>query len=148
MISHWITNKLKIFLLGVDEDDEGNYDSAYFPGDHKKKRSDEHDVVEQTENPYYGDDPEMGQGDSFVQTTDNPYYGGDVEIAMDAIKTSDNPYYGGEPDLAPPPHAMNVKDNPYYEGGPDASDEHSDSNDGNIERENVTVSENPYYGGI
>ena len=104
--------------------------------------------MQQTDNPYYGDDPEMGQGDGFLQKTDNPYYGGDVNIAMDAIKKSDNPYYGGQPDLAPPPHAMIVKANPYYQGGPDATDVPSDPNDGNIEKENVTMSENPYYEGI
>ena len=132
----------------MEEEDDSNYDSIYLPEAPKKKRTEEHDVVQQTENPYYGDGPDIGQGDGFIQKTDNPYYGGDVEIGMAEIKKSDNPYYGGDPDVAPPPHPVQVKDNPYYEGGLDPTGVQSDPSEENITKENmenVTVNENPYY---
>jgi hypothetical protein len=118
---------------------------VYFPGEQNIKRGSDHDVVQQTENPYYGysgiDKPTSGRTN--VTAVENPYYG----VVDSAIKKSANPYYGRDPELPLPPHVIEVKDNPYYDVEPDATDMMSNNNI-NVGIENaviVQITENPYY---
>ena len=88
-----------------------------------------------------------------VQTSENPYYGGDPDLqpGSQTILASDNPYYGGDPDLEPGSHTIQTSDNPYY--GLDVDAALGDSNakkkgkkkKNRGDATNVTVTENPYY---
>ena len=146
----WSIYRLLYLILFQGDDDPG-YDSIYLHDQVKQEKDDNkgHDVVETTDNPYYGG---SDYTEGIVQKSDNLYYD-DVELEPkeSTVKTDQNPYYDGDPtENSTTPHSIKTSNNPYYDDG---SGQYVDTDPNTTaerkikagEVENVTNSENPYY---
>ena len=76
----------------MENDDDGDgYDDIYDDKFQQQRNRQEHDAVNQTENPYYGVNVD---DDGAIQASDNPYY--DVDPQFDGngqsmVQTNENP---------------------------------------------------------
>ena len=84
--------------------------------DQIKQDKEGHDVMEKTDNPYYGG-ADVGEG--VVQQSENPYYDDPgLEPDTSMVRKDQNPYYDGDPtESAKLPHSIKTSDNPYYDDG-------------------------------